>query len=452
MNETVFQKDMPDVETSPQQAAPVAEKQRLKVLDVLRGVALLGILLMNIPGFSMAQYSFELFKNDPSNPNFWLYEFIGVVFEGKMRAMFGMVFGAGILLFIANKKDSGTSVHALFYRRMLWLVLFGLIHAHLILWIGDILYLYGVCGMIVYLFRNVPARYLVWAVPLVAVFDFVSNTMFYQDLRAKRLDYVAATKAQAANQVLTDAQTKALTTWREVEKTMIPNREDAKANTTKMKSDYTTVASYLRPLSWQWQTQYLFYSLWDSIALMLLGLALFKWGFLTGSWSNADYWKVVKIGYGIGLPLVMYSMYYSFLHYSTLEANLARMEQVPINWVDIIYPFQRILLVMAHAASLILLYKSGILQGLFSRLEAVGRMAFTNYISHSVICTLFFFGYGLNYYAELEYYQIYFLALAIWVFQLIISPIWFKYFQFGPLEWLWRSLTYWKIQPFKRIG
>ena len=105
---------------------------------------------------------------------------------------------------------------------------------------------------------------------------------------------------------------------------------------------------------------------------------------------------------------------------------------------------------MAHASALILLYKSGKIQGLFRRLEAVGQMAFTNYISHSVICTLFFFGYGLNYYAELEYYQIYFLALAIWLFQLIISPIWLKYYRFGPLEWVWRSLTYWKVQPFKR--
>jgi uncharacterized protein len=431
-------------------AAPVAEASRLKVIDALRGVALLGILLMNIPGFSMANYAFEAFKNDPSNPNFWLFEFIGIVFEGKMRAMFGMIFGAGIMLFIANKSDKGISVHALFYRRMFWLVLFGLIHAHLVLWIGDILYLYGVCGMIVYLFRNVPAKYLVWAVPLVAIIDFTTNTLFYQELRGKRIAYVEATKAQAQNQTLTDAQTKALTTWREVEKTMIPNREDAKANTAKMKSNYSTVASYLRPLAWDWQTKYMYMEIWDSIALMLLGLALFKWGFFTGSWSNDDYWKVVKIGYGIGLPLVIYSSYYGFLNFSTLEANLARMERVPIDWVGLIYPFQRILLVMAHASALILLYKSGKIQGLFRRLEAVGQMAFTNYITHSVICTLFFFGYGLNYYAELEFYQIYFVAFAIWIFQLIISPIWLKYYLFGPLEWVWRSLTYWKMQPFKR--
>jgi uncharacterized protein len=128
------------------------------------------------------------------------------------------------------------------------------------------------------------------------------------------------------------------------------------------------------------------------------------------------------------------------------------MEQVSVNWVSLIYPFQRILIVMAHAAALILMYQSGFAKNLFSRLVAVGRMALTNYISHSVICTLFFFGYGLNFYGEFEFYQIYFVVLAIWAFQLIISPIWLKYFQFGPMEWLWRSLTYWEIQPMWRTA
>jgi uncharacterized protein len=431
-------------------AAPVAEANRLTTIDMLRGFALLGILLMNIAGFSMPDHSFEKFSNDPDSVNFWVFQFIGTFFEGKMRAMFGMVFGAGVLLFVANKSMKSTAIHALYYRRMFWLLLFGLIHAHLILWIGEILYLYAVCGMILYLFRNVAAKYLVWAVPIVAVVSFVAGTIQYQNIRAKRLAYVEATTAQSQNQTLTAAQTQALTDWREVEKSMIPNREDAKANMAKMKSDYSTVAGHLRPLAFQWQTKYLIFELWDSLALMLLGLALFKWGFLTGAWSRKDYWKVVKIGYGIGLPLVLYANYYNFHHFSTLEANLARMEQVSVNWVALIYPFQRILIVMAHAAALILMFQSGFAKNLFSRLVAVGRMALTNYISHSVICTLFFFGYGLNNYGAFEFYQIYFVVLAIWAFQLIISPIWLKYFQFGPMEWLWRSLTYWKMQPMKR--
>jgi len=179
---------------------------------------------------------------------------------------------------------------------------------------------------------------------------------------------------------------------------------------------------------------------------------MYRWGFLSGQWSNRAYWIVIAIGYGIGLPLATYSFYHGYLYSPNLEAILRRMELVSIQWVGLIYPFQRILLVMAHVAVFILLYKRRVAQTLFRCLEAVGQMAFTNYIMHSVICTLFFFGYGLNYYAELEYYKIYFVVLAIWIVQLIVSPLWLRYFLFGPLEWVWRGLSYWQRQPFLRRG
>jgi len=341
-------------------------------------------------------------------------------------------------------------VTGLFYRRMFWLLVFGVIHAHLILWIGDILYLYGVCGMLVYLFRNVNPKYLVLGVPIVAVVDFTTSTLFYQHIRAQRIAYVEATKAAAEGKTLTAEQDEAIAQWREVEKTFIPSREDAKENTRKMKSDYPTVAGYLRPLALKLETIFLPIMIWDSLALMLLGLALYRWGFLSGRWSNRDYWKVVVIGYGLGLPLVIYSFYRGSLNDPSLEGMLRRMEATPIQWIGLIYPFQRILLVMAHVAAIILLYKSHFMQGLFRRLEAVGQMAFTNYIMHSVICTLIFFGYGLNYYAELEFYQLYYVVIGIWVLQLIVSPLWLRYFLYGPLEWVWRSLTYWRRQPFRR--
>jgi uncharacterized protein len=444
MNATLTDNDAPPA------AAPVSEAQRLKLIDALRGVALLGILLMNIPGFAMPNYYSESFRSDPKNVNFWVSAVISVFFEGKMRALFGMIFGAGVLLFVSKKEQAGRSVTALFYRRMFWLVLFGLIHAHLILWIGDILYLYGFCGMLVYLFRKVKPIYLVMAVTLVAVFDFTAGTLFYQYLRDKRIAYVEASAAVAENRPLTEAQKDALARWRELEKTLIPNREDARENTRKMKSDYATVASYLRPLAWKFETIGLPIEMWDSLALMLLGLALLQWGFLSGQWSNRAYVSVAALGYGIGLPLAIYSFYHGYLYSPNLEATLRRMELVPIEWVRLIYPFQRIFLVMAHVAALILLYKSKYVQTLFRSLEAVGQTAFTNYIMHSVICTLLFFGYGLNFYAELDYYQIYFVVLAIWIVQLIVSPLWLRSFLFGPLEWVWRSLTYWRWQPFLR--
>jgi uncharacterized protein len=435
---------------APSAAAPVSEAQRVKLIDALRGVALLGILLMNMPGFAMPNYYSESFRSDPTNVNFWVSAVVSVVFEGKMRALFGMLFGAGVVLFVMNKEQAGRSTAWLFYRRMFWLALFGLIHAHLILWIGDILYLYGVCGMLVYPLRKIKPIYLAMGVPLVAVCDFTAGTLFYQYLRTARIAYVDASAVAARNEPLTEAQKDALEQWRTIEKTMMPNRADAKENTEKMKSDYATVAGHLRPLAWKLQTIFLPIEIWDSLALMLLGVALYQWGFLSGQWSNRAYGSVMALGYGIGLPLVIYSFYHRYLYHPNLEANLARMEAVPIEWVGLIYPFQRILLVLAHVAALILLYQSGIGRGLFRCLQAVGQMAFTNYIMHSVICTLIFFGYGLNYYAELEYYQIYFVVLAIWMVQLIVSPLWLRYFLFGPLEWLWRSLTYWRLQPLLR--
>src|SRR5262249_15618838 len=147
-------------------------------------------------------------------------------------------------------------------------------------------------------------------------------------------------------------------------------------------------------------------------------------------------------------PLVCYSFYENYVNKPTLEASLSRMEVVPVEWVGLIYPFQRILLVMAHVSAIVLLYKSGHARPLFRRLEAVGQTAFTNYILQSVICTLVFFAYGINYFAELEFYQVYLVVLAVWAVHLIVSPLWLRFFLYGPLEWVWRSLTYWHRQPF----
>jgi uncharacterized protein len=442
--------ELPTESLARERVAPVSEAQRLRIIDALRGVALLGILLMNIPEFAMPNYFSESFKGDPTKINFWVDAVITVAFEGKMRALFGMVFGAGVLLFVSKKEQAGRPVTGLFYRRMSWLILFGLIHAHLILWIGDILYLYGFCGMIVYLLRNVKPAYLVLGVPLVAAADFTAGTLLYREVRARRIAYVEATHAASEGKTLSAAQNQSLSRWREIETSFIPNREDIKENTRKMKSGYATVAGYLRPLAFKIETILMPIIIWDSLALMLLGLALYRWGFLSGNWANRDYRKVMAIGYGIGLPLVIYSFYHDARDHPTIEASLRRMEVVPIEWIRLIYPFQRILLVLAHVSAIILLYQSRVAQGLFRRLEAVGQMAFTNYIMQSIICTFIFFGYGLNYYAELEFYQLYFIVVAIWALQLLVSPLWLRSFLYGPLEWVWRSLTYWHRQPFRR--
>lgn len=430
--------------------SPVSEKNRIPALDILRGIALLGILLMNIPEFSLPQRYSEAFRSDIGNINFWVREVVLIFFEGKMRALFSMIFGAGILLFIANKNAPPKTIAWLFYSRMFWLVLFGLADAHLLLWSGDILYYYGVIGMIAFLFRKMKAKYLIWAIPLVTVVEFAVQTSFYQDIRQKRIDYVSVSKALQPNQTPTAQQKKVLAEWREIEQAFLPNDNDIIENIRIMKSGYNTVAKKIRKESWQFQTTYLLYGIWDPLALMLLGMALFKWGFLTNKCTNRQYRLTAIIGYGLGLPLVIYEMYYGYVHIPNLAASFRIMEQRPIPWANLIYPIQRIALTLAHTSLVMLLLRAGWMQWLFRKLAAVGRMALTNYVMQTIICTLFFFGYGLNYYNELAYYQVFYVVLAVWCAQCIYSSLWLRYFLFGPLEWLWRSLTYWKVQPFKR--
>ncbi len=431
---------------------PTQDADRLSVVDLLRGVALTGILFMNIFGFALAPRAMEAFRSSPATLDFWVYAVNSILLEGKMRALFGMVFGAGVYLFVKNKPLSGWRLHALTGRRMGLLVVFGLIHAHLLLWSGDILYIYGICGVIVYLFHRVPARWLLVAVPLVALLDFTGSQVFWSGLRAKRLAYVEAVAAQSRGAVPTPAQGAAVAAWKEVEHTMIPDKARAEEITRQMRGRYAEVARRVRTQSWRAETQLLFMEIPDSVALMLFGLALLRLGFISGAWELSTYRRMAIVGYGLGVPLVAFSFICGVVVTPTLESAIAFMERTPVNWIDIIYPFQRILLVMGHASLLVLLHRSGKFAGLTARFQAVGQMAFTNYIAHTVICTLTFFGYGLGLYGKLPFWQTQVFALGVGVLALTWSPWWLARFRFGPLEWVWRSLTYLRLQPMRRQG
>lgn len=440
----------------PQQAhpLPISDKQRIVSLDIIRGGAVLGILLMNILMFGMFTEDssrWEALMLKASGPNFWTNEIITVLFEGKMRALFCMLFGAGLMLFIQQKKQKdGKSPWRLFYFRMFWLVLFGLMHAHLLLWKGDILYFYGIFGMIVFLFRNMKPGYKALGVPIVMVIGVILGQLFYADIRGKYLDQLEAKSAREAGLTLSDEQNQALETWEELRKEHIPNKEESQVKIIAMQGSYGEVASVVRPDSFKFQTKYLPFLLGDNVALMLLGMALLQWGFFAGSWTRKRYLITMLVGFGIGLPLSIFSQWYQVNYLPTMELNFKHMETHAFDWGGPIYQVQRIFQSLAHAAMLMLIIKSGIASWLMKSLRAVGQMAFTNYILQTVIATLIFFGYGLGYYDKLELYQLYFVVLGIWIFEMILSPIWLKYFRFGPLEWLWRSLSYWKRMPFRR--
>ena len=447
---------MPESALQPERKAPtpVGDKQRIVSLDIIRGAAVLGILLMNIlmfGKFTQDQTVWEELFVKASGPNFWTYEIITVLFEGKMRALFCMLFGAGIMLFIQQKqKKDGKSPWRLFYFRMFWLVLFGVMHAHLLLWMGDILYFYGLFGMVVFLFRNMQPKFKALGVPIVIIIGVILGQLYYSNIRNTYLSHLDALEAKESGIELSEEQTQALEDWEKFRKENLPNTEETAAKINGMQGSYKEVAAIVRPEAFKFQTKYLVFIIGDNVALMLLGMALLQWGFFAGTWSRRNYRLVMLLGFGIGLPVVIFGEWYSVTRVPTLELAFQHMKSHPFDWSGIIYQVQRMFLALGHAAMLMLVIKSGFGSWLMRSLRAVGQTAFTNYIAQTVICTLIFFGYGFGLFNRLELYQLYFVVLGVWILEMTVSPIWLKRFRFGPLEWLWRSLTYWKVMPFRR--
>ena len=176
---------------------------------------------------------------------------------------------------------------------------------------------------------------------------------------------------------------------------------------------------------------------------MLLGMALFKYGVFSAQRSFKFYAGLMILGYAIGLPVIVH------------EINLHRAcdwDPIPSFFLISVWNYVgSIFVALGHVGLVMLVCKLGIIKWLQTSLAAVGQMALTNYLMHSIICTFIFYGgWGLGYYGYLERWQQAILVVCIWVFQLIASPLWMKAFRFGPFEWLWRSLTYFKLQPMRR--
>ena len=427
-------------------ARPVAISERIKTIDVVRGVALLGILLMNIEDFGIDGSIFYTTRVGPQNTaDFRTMQVINVFFSGTMRGLFSMLFGAGMILFTMNKKDTlgGVTVAELYYRRLLLLVMFGVINAYLLLWPGDILYFYGLAGMLLYPFRKTAVKWLFLLALICIGMHILKGQLRYNEIREKRAAYVEAVKAEKAGKALTAEQQQATTTWVEIENNRRPDRERIDRNIRKMHSGYGTIFTFFMPGNSGDQSWGIYHGIWGSLCMMFLGMALFRLGFFSNKLSTSTYAMGLMIGYGIGIPI-------SWIMFNARISELlnfgASIDSYRVNyWV--LYEFRRVFLCLGHASLIMLVFRSRIIPWLMKGLANVGQMAFTNYLMQSIICTLFFYGYGLGYYNQLKYHQLYYVVGAVWVFQIIFSAIWLRYYRFGPFEWLWRSLTYWKKQP-----
>ena len=424
---------------------PVSSAERLRTLDVLRGTALLGIALMNIvfSGLPMAAYA---------NPNVWggndslnvgILAVQWVLFDGKMRALFSMMFGAGIVLFMqrALERDNGVRAADLLSRRMLWLMLFGAVHGWLI-WAGDILYSYGLFGLLLVPMRNVrPRRQLITAgIFLVLLSVAVVGQGFSQ--RSTRNEAMAARAVEAQGKPLTKEQQDAKKEWDEIYNRALPSKEKLQEEIDNYRKGYRGVMTQRVPVMRQLNFVPVYFppgvDIW---ALMLIGMALFKLGVLQGDRPTGFYVRLAAAGYGFGIAVNSLSTY------GMITSNY---DIIATTFWNAPYELGRVAVALGHASIVILIARGGWMRLLTDRLAAVGQMAFSNYISHSIIYALVFYAPGLRLFGQLQRYQLYYVVLGMWVLSLAVSPVWLRHFRFGPLEWCWRSLTYWQRQPMRR--
>jgi uncharacterized protein len=428
--------------------SPVATAERIKTVDVVRGFSLLGILLMNIPGFGIDWSELQKVITGPhSGKDFYTAAAIFTFFDGTMRGLFSMLFGAGMVLFMMNKKDvpGGPSVAEYYYRRLLWLVMFGLFNAFILLWTGDILFFYGLCGMLLFAFRKVKPSWLIVIGFACIAIGMLKTQNWYNDIRETRKNYVEAVAAEKNHKELTEKQQAGKTEWQEIEKSQKPDTAYVNRHLRKMHSGYPTIFTHFIPDNVNSEVNLMYHGLWDMLCMMFIGMALLGLGFFSNKLSTSTYVITLVVGYGVGIPLG-WSYFQGLLGWNANLGHYVDTYRVPL-WQ--VYDFRRFFLCLGHASVLLLIFRSRIVPWLMKALACVGQMAFTNYLVQSIICTFIFFGYGFGYYNKLRFHQLYYVVFAVWILQLIYSTIWLRYFRFGPFEWLWRSLTYWKKQPMK---
>lgn len=409
------------VEAAPATIAPVEVEQRIKTLDVLRGLAILGILAVNAPFFSapwQAAINPTLEPLAINDANAWSWFVPHIFFEVKFITLFSLLFGAS--LFLVGGERSDLERGKVLRRRLFWMLIFGIIHGAAI-WFGDILTVYAISGFFMLFARSWRPRTLLITGGVLyvllcglAVLSAGAVTLISANSVEELRGQIWAPAAQSVDATIaafggtfSDSLNANFNTWKTFLPFEIPN----------------TVPR--------------------TIALMMIGLGLFKVGFLSGKSPVAAYVASIAVGV-VALGIVAYQATlnsaagFDFIHMQTRGA--------------LVNPALSILISLAYASVLILCVKAGAATLLTNALAPVGQMAFTNYIAQSLIMTAIFYGgRGLGLYGEVERDTLMAIVVGVWALQLVWSPLWLQRFKMGPLEWVWRRLSYGKPLAIRKV-
>jgi uncharacterized protein len=404
---------------------------RHATIDALRGLAVMGILLMNIASFALPSgaYFNPLGGGGSSAADrlVWAVDFLLV--DGKMRALFSILFGASMTLVVRRAEEagqSGTRIHA---ARMATLALFGLLHFYLV-WQGDILLLYALIGLCALPFVGLEPR------EQIKVALLLLGTQLAVDAAI-----VAGFWAQRAAAATPGAGEAARAAWDGLAQGIGRGRlAEVAQEIARMRGPWTALVRQSLSGGISVQLFQLAFNGPETLAYMLIGMVALSSGFLTGAWPRGRYLRAAAAGFAIGLPctagLYLLSARGGFDDLLTFAAGA-------VGGV----PFRPVL-ALAEAA-LALAWLRGGDGPVRARLRAAGRMAFSNYLGTSLLMTFLFYGWGLGLFGRIDRIGLLGVVIATWAVMLVWSPAWLARHRQGPLEWLWRSLARGKIQPLR---
>lgn len=401
----------------------MTQQHRIRTLDLIRGVAVMGILAINVASFAQpgaTAYAPRL--SGPGNlADAWAYALRLVVFEGKMRALFAMLFGASLLLYVRRKEADGRDGMVLQMRRLFWLALFGLLHFAL-LWDGDILFLYACVGLGALLLRRAPPA----ALGIVALTTFT----LWQTWG------VASWLPSVEREARVSAGTASAAERREHAGVINDYRQEAKADAAATMSPYLTEVQTRLNTRWDYPLAMLAYNWGEILSYMLIGMALLRSGFFARVWPSRLVIKLALALGGTGFALTLgFALWARQNSYPELAMHMA---------LGYALGFPHLLMALGYMALLVLAAPSLLASRIGARIEAAGRVAFTNYIGSSVLMCGIFSGWGLGLFGQFgTAAQTWFILLG-WTVMLAWSKPWLARFRQGPLEGVWRRLTEWR--------
>lgn len=411
--------------------APVAETARIDTLDFIRGLAVMGILAANIVAFGQPFEAYmypTAFKVDPADPGGWMWIAQYILIDGKMRGLFTLLFGAGMYLFMEKARARGAT-RTLQAWRLLILMAFGMIHFFFI-WPGDILFYYAAFGLVVLPCLKWGVKTQLW----VGLTGYMTGVLFYAVTMTMPWLIADTPFGQSTPELATErAEVIA-----GIDEALAHGEVSSAAITS---GDYPALVAHRLTEQWSEPFLNLVFFAFETIPLMLIGVALYRLGFFNGGFDRAKMLRWGWIGLVAGalvhlaIGLVIQAGGFSF--FGTLAAF--------IGWS----PLPRLWMVLGMAA-LMVAYAPLVSGWLGERVRAAGRAAFTNYLGTSIVMMFVFHGWALGLFGALNRPQLYLVVVLTWMLMLAWSKPWLDRFRYGPLEWLWRSLTYRKAFPLRK--